>query len=51
MMDKLSRIYHVMDQEGEMEVNEALYDTFIDVLNYTCILAGLCAEELNADNS
>ena len=47
MMDKMSRVYQVMKRGGEMEVNEALYDTFIDILNYTCILAGLCAEELD----
>ena len=52
MMDKLSRIYHIMDHAGEMAFkDEAMYDTFCDILNYTCILAGLCTEELDADNS
>ena len=50
MMDKLSRIRHIMENHGEMKVtDESLDDTFMDVLNYTCILAGLCKEELDGD--
>jgi len=45
MMDKLSRIRHIMES-GKVHVKEeSLLDTFADVINYTCILAGLCEEE------
>ena len=45
MMDKLSRIRHIVES-GQVHVKEeSLLDTFADVINYTCILAGLCEEE------
>ena len=48
LMDKLSRIRHIMEHQGEMNVkDETLKDTFADVINYTGILAGLCEEVLN----
>ena len=45
IMDKFSRIRSVTDAGGEMKVEESLEDTFIDIINYTCILAGLIYEE------
>ena len=47
MMDKLSRILNITENGGNMEVEEALVDTFADIINYTCILAGLVYEELD----
>jgi hypothetical protein len=46
LMDKLSRIRHIMEAGGEMQVQEALIDTFADIHNYTDILAGLVFEVL-----
>ena len=44
LTDKLSRIEVVTNAGGGALVNESLWDTFADVVNYTCILAGLVAE-------
>ena len=45
--DKFSRVRHIMDRGGKVYVEgEPLFDAFKDILNYTCILAGLCVEEL-----
>lgn len=46
LQDKLSRIRSIMDNGGDMAVEESLLDTFADVINYTAILAGLVWEEL-----
>lgn len=46
--DKFSRLRNILDRDGAMYVqDEMLWDVFCDIINYTCILAGLCAEELN----
>lgn len=46
--DKFSRLRHIMDRKGQaFVVDETLNDLFLDILNYTCILAGLCSEELD----
>ena len=45
--DKFSRIRYIMGRGGKAYVeSEPLMDVFLDILNYTCILAGLCIEEL-----
>jgi hypothetical protein len=49
MMDKLSRIRHIMENNDTKVSDESLFDTFLDVINYTCILAGLCEEERDAE--
>jgi len=47
LSDKLSRIQSIMEAGGKSRVvNETLEDTFADLVNYSCILAGLCFEEL-----
>ena len=48
LTDKLSRIESIMEAGGEVKVSdETLLDTFADCVNYICILAGLCYEELD----
>ena len=47
LQDKLSRIRSIVEAGGVMEVEEALLDTFADVINYTAILAGLVWEDLD----
>jgi len=47
MTDKMSRIESIMEAGGVIHVtDEKLFDVFCDLVNYTCILAGLCEEEL-----
>jgi hypothetical protein len=47
IQDKLARIRAVTEAGGKAKVAESMIDTFADVLNYTCILAGLVWEELS----
>lgn len=47
--DKFSRIRSIVEAGGVMNVDEALEDTFADIINYTCILAGLVWEELGLE--
>lgn len=49
MMDKLSRINSIMENGGVMQVDEKFIDTFADIINYTCIVAGLVWEELGLE--
>ena len=49
IMDKFSRIRSIMDAGGSMKVDESIEDTLLDVINYTCILAGLIYEELGIE--
>ena len=47
IMDKFARVRSFIEQ-GELQVNdEAIRDTLIDVLNYTCILAAMIEEKSN----
>jgi hypothetical protein len=47
MTDKMSRIQSIMEAGGETLVkDESLFDTFADLVNYSCILAGVCYETL-----
>lgn len=44
IMDKFARVRSFIEQ-GELQVNdEAIKDTLVDVLNYTCILAAMIEE-------
>jgi len=48
MTDKMSRIESIMEAGGVIHVtDEKLFDVFCDLVNYSCILAGLCEEELD----
>ena len=49
IQDKFSRIRSIMDNDGKMEVEESLVDTFADIINYACIQAGLVWEELGLE--
>ncbi len=49
LQDKLSRIRSIMDAGGVMNVEEAMIDTFADIINYSCILAGLVWETLELE--
>lgn len=49
MMDKVSRIRSITESGGAMEVQESLIDTFADMVNYTCIAAGLVWETLGLE--
>lgn len=45
LTDKLSRIESIIEADGERRVmDEALWDTLADAVNYVCILGGLVAE-------
>jgi len=47
LTDKMSRVESIMEKKGERAVkDETLMDVFVDMVNYACILAGLCLEEL-----
>ncbi len=47
LTDKMSRVESIMEKAGQRAVqDETLMDVFIDMVNYSCILAGLCMEEL-----
>ncbi len=49
LMDKVSRIRSITEAGGQMEVQESLIDTFADIVNYTCIAAGLVWEVLGLE--
>ena len=49
LQDKLSRVRSIMEAGGDMQVKESLLDTFADVINYTCIAAGLVWEQLGLE--
>ena len=47
IMDKFARVRAFIEQ-GELLVNdEAIRDTLVDALNYTCILAAMIEEVMN----
>lgn len=50
MSDKISRLQSIMEQGGaSLVTDDPFFDIFADMVNYTCILAGLCYEELEWD--
>ena len=49
IMDKFARVRSFIEQ-GELKVkDEAIKDTLVDVLNYTCILAAMIEEQSNVE--